>query len=107
MSSEVHVPYNCLYFLIVDNIGFKDIANHDPTKIGTLQCTQLIDVVIQQDELIAAGILSQNGELLLSSVEFDADHQAELSLSDVLQLDIYRLNADVWERDRYTKPIEI
>jgi hypothetical protein len=39
--------------------------------------------------------------------EFDADHQAELSLSDVLQLDIYRLNADVWERDRYTKPIEI
>jgi hypothetical protein len=58
MSSEVHVPYNCLYFLIVDNIGFKDIANHDPTKIGTLQCTQLIDVVIQQarmsdDELTA------------------------------------------------------
>lgn len=39
--------------------------------------------------------------------EFDADHQAELSISEVLDLDIYKLDGAVWERPRYNKPIEI
>lgn len=67
LSVEVHVPWNGFHFLIVDNIGFKDIANHDPENIGTLQCTQMIDVIIHPKELIAAGILSPEGKLLLSA----------------------------------------
>jgi hypothetical protein len=39
--------------------------------------------------------------------QFDEDHQAELSIEEVLKLDIYKLNPQVLQRERYSTPIKL
>jgi hypothetical protein len=67
MAKQIEITPDCIHVIIVDNLGFNDKANHDPTKIGTLQTTQIIDIVISIDMLKAEGILDADGKLLLSA----------------------------------------
>lgn len=39
--------------------------------------------------------------------EFDEDHQAEMPMEEVLELDIYKLSADVMEKERYSSPVQL
>ena len=39
--------------------------------------------------------------------EFDDDHQPELSMEQVVSLDIYKLSQDVLAREEYTTPLNI
>jgi hypothetical protein len=61
--------FNCLHITICDNIGFVHKANHNPSKIGTLQTTQIIDIIITEEQLISEGILDRHGDILLSSAQ--------------------------------------
>ena len=68
MRRQIDIDPTCnLHFLIGDNFGFKAIANHDASKIGTVQYTQLIDTVLSKEQLVSAGILDDDGNLLLST----------------------------------------
>jgi hypothetical protein len=39
--------------------------------------------------------------------QFDEDHQAELSIDEVLKLDIYKLNPQVFAKERYSASIKL
>ena len=39
--------------------------------------------------------------------EFDDDHQPQLSMEEVISLDIYKLSQDVLAREEYTTPLNI
>ena len=67
MAKQIDLGFNCLHITICDNLGFADKANHDPSKIGTLQTTQIIDIIISEEQLQAEGILDKDGNILLSS----------------------------------------
>jgi hypothetical protein len=69
MAKQIVLGFNCLHITICDNIGFVDEANHDPSKIGTLQTTQIIDIIVTEEQLIPEGILDRHGDILLSSTQ--------------------------------------
>jgi hypothetical protein len=69
MSEGIDVDPNGLHFVLTDNLQFKALANHDPSKLGIKQTTKIIDVIIPPEMLIEAGILSDDCSRILLSTE--------------------------------------
>jgi hypothetical protein len=86
-----------------------DYDKQEPKGLGSKKKDDLVKILIKlREEYFKIDEHSKTHiENNMTKREFDDAHQAELSLEEVLSLDIYKLSADVLAREEYSEPLVV
>jgi hypothetical protein len=76
----------------------QDEDEPEPKKLTSMKKHELVNILIALREKAKTHIKETTKH------EFDEAHQPELSLEEILSLDMYKLSANVLARDEYTVP---
>ena len=82
-----------------------DYDEHEPKGLSSKKKDDLVKILIKlRGEYFKIDEHAKTHIENMTKREFDDAHQAELSLEEVLSLDIYKLSADVLAREEYSEP---